>query len=260
MENIAQHAAQVGQPASQLVFHSLRGQLCVTSMLSPRHLLAQVRDELISLPPGLPQGSVVNRLFSRVATPRDTHWSPRVGHLTWHLESVRVFVHSDSHYIVTPALLGTFQEAELVERAVLSPKQRSASLENPAADPPRIQVVLQNLEGNIVITLDADKDDVRQVITDVMSHPASRAESNSVAGAMMAVLWSRPDVFRSVSLDVGLVDTTSDTLWLRHISGENYAFFEGTESDPTSWEIVGRGFFGPHMDKHFRRPRLDTVA
>jgi len=247
-----------GEPASQLVFHSIRGQLCITSQLSPGQLLTRVRDELMSLPPGLTQGSVVNRLFSRVATPHDSDWTPRMGRLSWDLEGVRVFVHSDSHYIVTPALSGPLHEAELVERAIPRPKLRLAGLHIPAE--PVIQVVLRSMEGNTFITLDAEKDHVRQVITDVMPDPVSRSAPNGVAGAMVAALWKRPDMFRSVSLDVGLSSSASDTLWLQHISGESYAFFEGTESEPTAWEIVGRGFFGHHMDKHLRAPSIDTAV
>jgi hypothetical protein len=260
-ENVARRAGgQAGKPASQLVFHSIRGQLCVTSLLAPSQLLARVRDELMSLPPGLAQGSVVNRLFSRVSTPRDSHWTPQIGRLSWHLEGVRVFVHSDSHYIVTPALSGPLYEAELVERLIAKPKQRHAGVETPAVYSPVVQVVLQSMEGNVIITLDAEKDDVRQVMRDVVSDPVSRTESNGVAGAMVAALWKRPDIFRSVSLDVGFAVNASNTLWLQHISGENYAFFEGTESEPTSWEIVGPGFFGPHMDKHLRTPSVDTAV
>jgi hypothetical protein len=183
-----------------------------------------------------------------------------MGRLSWHLEGVRVFVHSDSHYIVTPALSGPLYEAELVERAIAKPKQRHAGLGEPTLYLPAIQVVLQSMEGNVIITLDAEKDDVRQVMRDVVSNPGWRTESNGVAGAMVAALWKRPDIFRSVSLDVGLAVDATDTLWLQHISGENYAFFEGTESEPTSWEIVGPGFFAPHMDKHLRTPSVDTAV
>jgi hypothetical protein len=115
-----------------------------------------------------------------------------------------------------------------------------------------VQVVLQNMVGNIIVIVDGQKDAIRNVLMGAVSNPQLRRNSSSVAGAVLSALWRDHKASNSMCIDVGFPEGTPDTLWLLHLSGETYALSQGAIPEPSQWQIVGKSFLGPHLERQLR--------
>jgi hypothetical protein len=249
---VSKNTKELVEPRSQVVFHSILGQLCLTSVLPPMRLLDEVRGELGALPAGLTPSEVASRLFARISNGADPEWTPHIGHVLWGLPGIRVSVHTDIEYFITSVGWDGLLRPESVELPTeriygwMKKKHRGAFAYSD------VQVVLQNMVGNIVIIVDAKKDAVRHLLIDTVSNPELRRLSSSTSGAIVARLWRDSRIARSMSIDVEYPEGTPDTLWLRHLSGETYALSEGSNPDPSHWQIVGRRFLGSRVERHLR--------
>jgi hypothetical protein len=240
------------RPSSQLVFHSLVGQLCLTSTLPPKRLLHEVKTEFSQLHAGVSPAEVASRLFSRVSNASDPEWIPRISHELWDVPGIRVSVHSDTHYLVTSIKWDGQAEHESWNLSVEKTKgwmRRKHALRYTSSD---IQVVLQSMVGNIVVILDWRKDAARDALLSAVADPTLRRSSTSISGAILAKMWRDATLLQSMSIDVGYPEGTPDTLWLRHLSGETYALSEGIDPHPSEWQIVGKSFLGPSLERHLR--------
>jgi hypothetical protein len=249
---VIKDTSQSTQPMSQLVFHSVVGQLCLTSVLPPEELLREVREELSHIHAGHSPAEVASRLFSRVSSDTGDSWSPQIGHVLWGLPGVRVSSHSGAHYVITSVMWEGLEAPHSVELAPLKSDRLFGRLATAMFPSPDTQVVLQNMVGNIIVIVDEPKDTVRDILMDAVSNPRLRRHSASVAGAVLSALWRDDRVSRSMIIDVGFPEGTPDTLWLRHLSGETYAFSEGVDPTPSEWQIVGKSFLGPHLERQLK--------
>jgi hypothetical protein len=239
-------------PSSQIIFHSIVGQLCVTSPLSVPTLLGEVRSTLKNLRQGVSPAQVAAQLFARVSTADGAAWKPEIGHVSWDVPGVRVSVHSESSYVLTRIGVETSAKLESID---LPPKKSAARIgwvAEAMMPSSETRVVLQSMLGSIVIDVDRRKSVIQGIVLGAVSEPSLRHKPSVLAGAILGGLWDLPGVLSSMKVDVGPVPGTPDTLWLRHLSGQTYAYCEGTDPDPAKWQIVGQGFLGPHVERHLR--------
>lgn len=249
---MSHHREGQSRTLSQLVFHSLVGQLCLTTTLSPERLLREVRTEFTQLHAGNAPAEVASRLFARVSNASDSEWYPHISHLLWDVPGIRVSVHSDTQYLMTSVMWDGHAEHESFELPAEKAHSWMRTMHSVIYTESDIQVVLQNMVGNIVVILDWQKDAARDALLSAVSDPQLRRSSASVSGAIVARMWRDSHVRSSMSIDVGYPEGTPDTLWLRHLSGETYALSEGADPQPSDWKIVGRSFLGPSLERHLR--------
>jgi hypothetical protein len=249
---VSKDTNQSSQPKSQLVFHSILGQLCLTTVLPPERLLGEVRAELSKIRAGHSPAEVASRLFSRVSSDPENSWSPQIGHVLWGLPGIRVSAHSDSHYVMTSVMWDGLEAPHSLELPAARSDRLRERLSNVMFSSSDVQVVLQNMVGNIIVIVDAQKDAVRDILIEAVSNPRLRRNSSSVAGAVLSALWRDQKASNSMCIDVGFPEGTPDTLWLRHLSGETYALSEGVAPEPSQWQIVGKSFLGPHLERQLR--------
>jgi len=249
---MGENTKDFAKPRSQAVFHSIVGQLCLTSVLTPERLVEEVRTEFAALPPGLAPAEVASRLFARVSNGADSDWDPQISHVSWGLPGIRVSTHSDFEYVITSVMWDGLARPESfalpVEKTFGWMKRNQSATDAAFAT----QVVLQNMVGNIIVVVDAKKDTIRQLLMDTVSNPQLRQLSSATSGAIVASLWRDTKIARAMSIDVGYPKGTPNTLWLRHLSGETYSLSEGSDPHPSHWQIVGRGFLGPHVERQLR--------
>jgi len=246
------HDSGGARPTSQVIFHSIVGQLCVTSPLSLPTLSREVRSTFTNLRQGVSPAQVAAQLFARVSAADTGAWKPEIGHVSWDVPGVRVSVHSESSYVLTRIGAETSGKLESID---LLPKKSAARIgwvAEAIMPSSETRVVLQSMLGNIVIDVDRRKSVIQDIVLGAVSEPSLRHKPSVLAGAILGSLWDLPGVLSSMEVDVGSAPGTPDTLWLRHLSGQTYAYCEGTDPDPANWQIVGQGFLGPHLERHLR--------
>jgi hypothetical protein len=239
-------------PTSQIIFHSIVGQLCVTSPQSLPTLSRDVRSTLTNLRQGVSTAQVAAQLFARVSAAGGAAWKPEIRHVSWDLPGVRVSVHSESSYVLTRIGVETSGKLESIDLLPKKSVARIGWVAEAMMPSSETRVVLQSMLGNIVIDVDRRKSVIQEIVLGAVSEPSLRHKPSILAGAILSSLWDLPGVLSSMEVDVGQVPGTPDTLWLRHLSGQTYAYCEGTDPDPAKWQIVGQGFLGPHLERHLR--------
>jgi hypothetical protein len=110
--------------------------------------------------------------------------------------------------------------------------------------------VFQSIVGDVVITAHGDRERYRLLLIDAATDPLLCQRFSAVIGGMMRRLAREAEAPLSIEIDVEPVLSTPDTLWLRHLSDETYAFAEGEDLGPDDWEIVGRGFRSSRLHRH----------
>jgi len=242
------------QPASQLIFHSFVGQLCLTTPLEPHRLREEVRLVLNLTRAGEPPAGVVARLFARVSLAGGTDWVPELSQVSWDLPGLRVSFHSDSNYVLAPIGVHGSPEFESIELASPDTPAFPRSSETAGSPPADVQIVLQSMLGDITVVCNVPRSVARDLLMEKVSDTAWRQRPSAVAGSILHALWQNPQVLASMEIDLGYPQPTPDTLWLRHLSGETYAYAEGAEILPAWMGIVGRTFMGPHLERHLQLP------
>lgn len=238
---------------SELVFHSLLGQLCLTVPLPADDLRDRVMSTVTSQSEWLPPERLAGLLLGRMALMGDEEWTPGLSHVQSGAPGVRVSCHSMTEYLVSDIPGGSSGWLEAV--AIPSPSPTRGALASPqrgSSPLPAHVVVFQTMLGEIVFAVPSGLSDIRQVILDHVSRALTQHRPTLVAGSLLRALAQTPSADRHLSVDLSPPELTENTVWLRHLSGGTYVCAEGRVPQADEWEVVGQRF----LDSRFERQLL----
>ncbi len=238
---------------SELVFHSLLGQLCLSVPFAAQELRNQVMDTLTSLSEWLPPERVAGLLLGRMALAGREDWPLELSHVQSGAPGVRVSCHSVTEYLVSD-IPGRGAESLEAIRLPAPPQNRGLlAVPRRGSNSPSAHVmVFQTMLGEIVFTVPSGLPDLRHTIVNHVSQALSLQRPTLVAGSLLRALAQTPPANRHLTVDLSSPELTEDTVWLRHLSGGTYVYAEGRSPQAEQWEVVGQKF----LDSRFERQLL----